>query len=211
MKLEPDQIPQSFQGYIDQFDDDPETAISRLEQHVDRRNTGAAGYFFLAWLCHRNGDRQKAIQYAFQAKTHAPGSRLMDHLPYLLTHPQTFAAWEPALQYTQTFNRDNFRNDRGHPIQDLDSLIDKLSSVENKRIRPDTSTKEYPDLSQPSTLVDDIVTETLAVIHEKQNNFPAAIQTYKKLRQANPAKRDHYDEQILRLQEKQSAEEKSDK
>jgi tetratricopeptide (TPR) repeat protein len=209
MQLEAHQIPKSFQGYIDQFDTDPETAINRLEAHVSKRNTGAVGYFFLAWLYHRHGDHKQAVRSALQAKMFAPGSKLMERLHYLLVHPRSFDAWEPEPEPVN-FKRDNHQNDRGHPIQDLDSLIAKLSSVDKKRIKPDLSDKEQPDLSEQSSNVDDIVTETLAVIHEKQKNYNAAIETFKKLRRTNSAKKEYYDEQIFRLQQKKTEEKKKE-
>lgn len=207
MKLEPYLIPKSFQSYFEQFENEPETALQRLEHHVEKRNTGAVGYFFLAWLHHKNGNSEKAIQAAWHAKMQAPGSKLMDQLHYFLVHPKAFDAWEPA-PLEETFKRDYHSTDRSHPIQDLDSLIAKLSSVESKRIKPvisdaDTDTEsEQPDLSEPSTHVGDIVTETLAVIHEKQKNYKDAIETFKKLRKSNSSKKEYYDEQIFRLQQK---------
>lgn len=201
MKLEANQIPESFRGYIEQFENEPETAIARLENHVAKRNTGAVGFFFLAWLYHRNKENKKAIQAALQAKMLAPGSRLMERLHYLLAHPRSFNAWEPEPR-RKPFRRDMHTNDRAHPIQDLDTLIAKLSSVDKKRIKPDTSDEELPDLGEMSTKVDDIVTETLAVIHEKQKNYKLAIDTFKKLRKSNPSKKDYYNEQIFRLQHK---------
>jgi tetratricopeptide (TPR) repeat protein len=210
MQLEAHQIPKSFQGYIDQFEKDPDAAISRLEAHVAKRNTGAVGYFFLAWLYHRKGSHKQAVQSALQAKMMAPGSKLMERLHYLLVHPRAFNAWEPEPK-REPFKRDFYTNDRGHPIQDLDSLIAKLSSVDKKRIKPDLSADEDPrDLSEPSSQVDDIVTETLAVIHEKQKNYEAAIQTYKKLRKTNPARKEHYDEQIFHLQGKIAGQQKKE-
>jgi len=203
MQLEAHQIPKSLQSYLDQFEKEPDTAIARLENHVSKRNAGAVGYFFLAWLYHKNGDNQKAIQSALHAKVLAPGSRLMDHLHYLLAHPHAFNAWEPEPK-RESFKRDNHMEDRGHPIQDLDLLIAKLSAIEKRRIKPepDTSDKEQPDLSEASSAVDDIVTETLASIHEKQGNYQAAINTFKKLRKTDASKKEHYDEQIFRLQQK---------
>jgi tetratricopeptide (TPR) repeat protein len=208
MQLEANQIPESFRSYIDQFETEPETAISRLENHVSKRNTGAVGYFFLAWLYHRNQQKKKAIQAALQAKMLAPGSKLMERLHYLLAHPRSFNAWEPEPK-RKPFRKDLHTNDRAHPIQDLDTLIAKLSSVDKKRIKPDTSDEELPDLGEMSTKVDDIVTETLAVIHEKQKNYHLAIETFKKLRKSNASKKEYYDEQIFRLQQK-LAEEKKD-
>lgn len=201
MQLEAHQIPKSLQSYIDQFEKEPDAAIERLKKHVIKRSTGAVGYFFLAWLYHRNGERRNAIQAALYAKTLAPGSRLMEHLHYMLAHPHAFNAWEPETKRT-AFRRENYPEDRAHPIQDLDMLIAKLSSIEKTRIKPDTSNVEQPDLSKASSSVDDIVTETLAKIHENQKNYQAAINTFKKLRITDASKKDYYDEQIFRLQHK---------
>lgn len=201
MQLEVHQIPKSFQGYIDQFETDPSTALERLENHIARRNTGAVGYFFLAWLYHRHGENRKAIQAAMKAKMLAPGSNLMERLHYLLSHPRSFNAWEPETK-REPFRKDNHSHDRAHPIRDLDLLIARLSSVERSRMKPDPDGKnKNTDLSELSSQVDDIVTVTLAVIHEKQKNYPAAIETYKKLRSSNPSKKEYYDEQIFRLQQ----------
>ncbi|WP_069130149.1 hypothetical protein [Rhodohalobacter halophilus] len=200
MNLSAEQIPKSLQGYVDQFESDPNTAIERLENHIHKRNIGAVGYFFLSWLYHRNGQKQEAVQAALKAKIFAPGSLLMERLHYVMAHPRHFNAWEPE-QKREPFKR-NQHKDRGHPIQDLDSLIAKLSSAEKKRIKPDLSDEDQPDLSENSNQVDDIVTETLAVIHEKQGNFKGAIETFKKLRRSNSSKKEYYDEQIFRLQQK---------
>lgn len=208
MQLEVHQIPKSFQGYIDQFETDPSTALERLENHIAKRNTGAVGYFFLAWLFHRHGDNKKAVQAAMKAKMLAPGSKLMERLHYLLSHPRSFNAWEPETK-REPFRKDNHSHDRAHPIQDLDLLIARLSSVDRSRMKPDINRKDpETDLSELSSQVDDIVTETLAVIHERQKNYPAAIETYKKLRSTNPDKKEYYDEEIFRLQQKADGEEK---
>lgn len=203
MELEPYQIPISFQSYLEQFETDPEGAITRLEKHVSKRNTGAVGYFFLAWFYHKNDNGEKAADAAWKAKIHAPGSRVLGRLPYFLVHPSSFEAWEPDPE-REPFKRGHLRQNESHPIQDLDQLISKLSSVETKRIRfdPSSTGQKQPDLSENSSQVDDIVTETLAVIHEKQKNYPAAIETYQKLLAANPGKKDHFEKQISRLRKK---------
>lgn len=200
MNLSDEQIPKSLQGYVEQFETDPDTAIERLENHIQKRNIGAVGYFFLSWLYHRNGQKKEAVQSAMNAKIFAPGSLLMERLHYVMAHPHHFNAWKPE-QKRKPFKRNQIQ-DRGHPIQDLDSLIAKLSSAEKKRIKPDLSDEDQPDLSATSNQVDDIVTETLAVIHEKQGNFKGAIETFKKLRRSNSSKKEYYDEQIFRLQQK---------
>lgn len=195
--------PASFQIYLDQFKSDPDKTIAKLEQHVIKRNTGAVGYFFLAWLSHKNGDKTKAIEHAWTAKVYAPGSPLMERLHYFLAHPDSFDAWVPDKKI-KNYKKEHNSGDRSHPISDLDSLITKLSAVETKRIKlseEDLKKEVDEDLSKHSTQVDDIVTETLAGIHEKQKNYEAAIETYKQLRRSNPTKREHFDEQIFRLQQ----------
>lgn len=202
MNLEPNLIPKSFQSYFEQFENDPKTALQRLETHVEKRNTGAVGYYFLAWLYHKDGNNEKAIEAAWHAKIKAPGSKVMDQLHYFLVHPNSFDAWEPE-PMKESFKRGYHSTDRSHPIQDLDSLIAKLSSVETRSIKPDTSgpDAEQPDLSEPSSEVDDIVTETLAAIHEKQGNYHDAIATYEKLKKTKASKEEHYNEQIARLRQ----------
>jgi tetratricopeptide (TPR) repeat protein len=210
MQLTADQIPKSLQSYVEQFESSPDEAIERLETHILRRNSGAVGYFVLSWLYHRNNQQQHAIQAALRAKMYAPGSKLMERLHYVMTHPQRFEAWTPESK-RESFKRSN-QNDRGHPIQDLDSLIAKLSSVEKTRIKPNLSdNSDVPDLSEASNQVDDIVTETLAAIHEKQGDYKGAINTYKKLRRINSSKKETYDEQIFRLQQLIAEEKKKNK
>jgi tetratricopeptide (TPR) repeat protein len=202
MELQPYQIPKSYQSYLETFDEDPEAAINRLKNRVEKRNAGAVGYFFLAWLYLKNGDKEKALEASIQAKIMAPGSRLMSRLHYYISHPHSFKAWEPT-KNRKAFKRDLHSLDHSHPIQDLDGLIAKLSSVQSKRIKPDMKTEEDKrDLSERSSDVDDIVTETLAVIHEKQKNYPAAISTYERLKNVNESKSDYFDEQISRLKTK---------
>lgn len=200
MELESYQIPKSYQSYLETFQKDPESAISRLENRVEKRNAGAVGYFFLAWLYLKNGDKENALEASMNAKVTAPGSQLMSRLHYFISHPRAFEAWQPKKD-RKKFKKEISSYEQSHPIQDLDSLISKLSSVESKRIKLDPDAGEDDrDLSASSMEVDDIVTETLAVIHEKQTNYPAAIETYERLKDINPSKSDYFDEQIARLQ-----------
>lgn len=198
MELESYQIPESYQSYLDKFDTDPEDAIARLKTRIEKRNAGAIGYFFLAWLYFRNNEKEKAIEAAWQAKVRAPGSRFMDRLHYFISHPQYFDAWVPEKK-REEFKRNIQNLDRAHPISDLDLLITKLSSIERKRLKLSDVVDDQRDLSERSSDVDDIVTETLAVIHEKQQNYDAAIKTYTKLIRINPAKEEHFSKQIERL------------
>jgi tetratricopeptide (TPR) repeat protein len=199
MELESYQIPESYKSYIEKFETDPEDAIARLETRVEKRSAGAIGYFFLAWLYLRNGNRERAIEAAWRAKVRAPGSRFMERLHYFISHPHAFDAWKPE-KTKDELKRKIHEFDRPHPISDLDALINRLASIETRRIRPIPSDDgNQPDLSEKSEDVDDIVTETLAVIHEKQKNYSAAIETYRRLKETNSSREEHYEKQILRL------------
>lgn len=202
MDLKPFEIPESYQSYLAKFESNPEEAISRLETHIEKRNTGAVGYFFLAWLFFKNDQKQKALDAALQAKMRAPGSDFFERLHYFISHPRAFEAWQPDApkQYT----RREADSETSHPIKNLDSLINKLSKTENKRIKLKENEQDDQDLSEKSSDVDDIVTETLAVIHEKQKNFLAAIATYKKLIKSHPGRSDHYKKEIKRIQQLKS-------
>lgn len=208
MDLESYQIPKSYQSYLEQFEADPEKAISRLEKRVEKRQSGAVGYFFLSWLYIKNRNKEKALEAALKAKVLAPGSKFMDRLPYFVQHPQSFNAWQPLITKSESRKEIRFIN-QGYPIQDLDQLITKLSSVERKHVNFGDMKKEETDLSKESIAVEDIVTETLAVIHEKQSNYTAAIKSYKQLSKENPAKKEYYSEQIERIKVKRAAEKES--
>lgn len=203
MELPTGQVPGSYQIYLDQFDSDPDGTLQKLENHVSKRNSGAVGYYFLAVLSRKAGKNADALKFALSARILAPGSTFFKRLPYFIQHPDLFQAWVPR-QKPAVPGNNPMKTDSTHPIRDLDLLITKLSEADKKRIKIPENKKEiedHRDLSKSSANVDDIVTETLALIHEKQGNFEASIKVYKQLRLANSAKRDHYDKQIIRLNE----------
>jgi len=200
MDLESHQIPKSYQSYLEQFEENPDKAINRLTSRIEKRNTGAVGYFFLAWLHFRNKNKEKALEAALSAKIMAPGSRFMERLPYFIQHPHAFDAWQPK-KAVNVRKSTNSNSEDAYPIHDLDLLISKLSSIEPRRMsEKDLKKGDQHDLSKESVQVEDIVTETLAVIHEKQENYSAAIKTYKRLITENSSKKEYYKEQIDRLQ-----------
>lgn len=198
----PFDIPQSLDTYTNLFEDDPDKAITKLETHLKKRGLDAVGYFLLAWLYHLNGENDKAIDQALKAKTYAPGSPLMENLHYFLVHPDAFDAWVPAKSYRDEEDVISYTGS-SHYVLDLDELIAKLSKVEAKKIKPPTGKeKQDADLSEESEKVDDIVSETLANIHERQGRLKVAIDTFEKLKIKNNHKSDYYDEQISRLNKK---------
>lgn len=205
MELPAGPVPESYQIYLDQFDSDPEGTLTKLENHVTKRNSGAVGYYILAVLSRNAGRMSDAVRYALSAKILAPGSEFFRRLPYFIQHPDYFDAWIPVEQVHPGSRKKKQETQSTHPIRDLDLLISKLSEAETKRIQIPKADidaeKSTEDLSQRSADVDDIVTETLALIHEKQGNYTAAINVFKQLRLSKSSNREHYDEQILRLQE----------
>jgi tetratricopeptide (TPR) repeat protein len=210
MKVNPAHIPQSLRSYLAQYKKDPESTIGKLEAHVKRRGSDAVGYYLLSWFYHFHGDSKNAVKAAWKAKIYAPGSPAMDQLHYYMNHPKKFKAWKPAKQANKT-HKGQRAEVGSHPISDLDSLIQKLSAMESKRITFDLDSEDGPDLSKESSNVDDIVTETLAGIHEKQGNRESAIETYQKLMNIYTHKREHYQSQIERLKKEiEGSNEKSD-
>lgn len=198
MNAIPVHIPRSLKSYLDQYQRDPEKTIEKLEAHLKKRGPDAVGFYLLSWFHHYNENTEKAIASAWKAKVFAPGSPTMENLHYFMSHPQKFKAWKPFKPIIK--NQVNKNNDsKNLPISDLDSLIDKLSSIESKRIRMDETAEEGPDLSEESSKVEDIVTETLALIYEKQGNNSAAIHAYQKLINLHIHKEEYYRKQIDRL------------
>ncbi|MEX1010624.1 MAG: hypothetical protein WDZ29_01040 [Balneolaceae bacterium] len=192
-------IPRSLQPYLEQFRKEPERAIQRLEKRLKKRGPDAAAWYLLSWLCYSGGRREDAIRAAWNAKILAPGSPAMEHLHYFMTHPKTFRAWQPdgLVAISPPAAR---RESAGLPSLDLDQLIDRLSDEKATRIRIDESAPEPDeDLGVESSRVEDIVTETLAQIHEQQGNKEAAIVTYERLMDLYTHKSGHYRAQIERL------------
>ena len=207
----PAHIPTSLQSYVEQFDEDPDKAIDRLRGLLAKRGPDAVGYYLLAWLCYRNEERTEAIRAAWKAKIFAPGSPAMETLHYFMTHPDKQNAWKPK-KLKPRHRPVRSAPFHTHSINDLDELIGKLSSVETRRIRLSSAETDEPepDLAADSASVDDIVTETLARIHENQGNLRQAIRTYEKLIGLNgEQKKTEYEARIRELRSRIEEEEES--
>lgn len=197
----PFDIPKSLASYAEHFDDDPLKATTRLKKQLKKRGPDAVGHFLLAWFYHLKGMDDQAVEEALKARIFAPGSPFFQKLHYYLSHPQAFEAWTPEKAATPSKKSSKPTNTPG-PVLNLDSLIQKLSAVEDERIRPKENQEEHgdPNKAVSKDNVDDIASETLAQIHEEQGKMDAAIRTYKRLRRSNSQKKDHYTDQIIRLQ-----------
>lgn len=199
----PFDIPESLTSYAEHFDEDPFKATTRLKKQLKKRGPDAVGHFLLAWFYHLKDMDDQAIEEALKARIFAPGSPFFQKLHYYLSHPQAFDAWIPETSVSSQ-KQSSLKTDEPGPVLNLDSLIQKLSEVESERISPseekEGSTKSKLPISSDD--VDDIVSETLASIHENQGKTDAAIRTYKRLKELNQEKRDYYNDQITRLQKR---------
>lgn len=197
-------IPESLASYLVQFESAPEKTIRRLKKQLKKRGPDAVAYFLLGWFYHRQGANEKAIDCALKAKTFAPGSPFLDKVHYYFTHPQLFGAWQTTSARNPRLFNQALPTD-ADPITNLNTLIEKLSAVESKRqIRQkeqDTSSTQSKNRTEnfDNADVDDIVSETLAKIHEQQGKIQEAITTYQKLRNRRSEKKSYYSEQIDRL------------
>ena len=198
MQTLPFNIPKSLSSYIETFDDDPKGVTKKLQRHIKKRDPDAVGHFLLAWFYHLQDENQAAIKEALIAKTYAPGSPLMEHLHYFLVHPELFEASIPKTEYSS--QKKLQQASRTSPILDLDRLIEMLEAVESQRIQiPLDGDVDETDLSENSTEVEDIISETLAKIHVTQGNNKEAIKMYERLITINEEKADEYTSEISKL------------
>lgn len=205
----PFNIPKSLATYVEQFDEDPLKVATKLKNQLEKRGPDAVGYFLLAWFYHLKGLDEPAIEFALKAKTYAPGSPLMEKLHYYLSHPDAFEAWTPT-EATTASSKKYHSSNGPEPVLDLDNLIGRLSEVDYNHIAQADSGTELVsvELEEEEDDTEDIVSETLANIHEKQGKTEAAIRAYKKLKKLNKEKSAFYREKITRL--KQLREEQTD-
>jgi len=197
----PFEIPKSLTSYAEHFEDEPIKATKRLKKQLKKRGPDAVGHFLLAWFYHLEGMDEQAVDEALKARIFAPGSPFFQKLHYYLSHPQAFEAWTPE-RVPRSNNTPSISSNRG-PVLDLDNLIQRLSNMESKRIKPDEDAVADGEPSKKADKtddVDDIVSETLAKIHEQQGKLDAAIRAYSQLKNVRQENADHYQEQINRLE-----------
>lgn len=197
----PFDLPPSLAIYAEQFEEAPSRTIEKLEKHLSRRGPDAVGYFLMAWFYVHSGDMPKAIESALKAKTYAPGSPFFEYLHYFLIHPEAFQAWIPSENNGHPVSENSVYMQPADFIHDLESLIARLTEAESKKITldPDSSTSS-DDLSVPSQSVDDIATETLAYIYEKQGKLEEAKAMYQRLIAMRPDKKKEYTKALKNLE-----------
>ena len=208
----PFEIPKSLASYVEHFEDDPLNATTRLKKQLKKRGPDAVGYFLLSWFYHLKGMDDKAVEEALKAKTLAPGSPFFEKLHYYLSHPNRFEAWEPVSSEGNSSASSTAGHTTGPVLEDLDMLIQQLSEVEAVRMSIQTGERLEGKAAWDSASddTDDIVSETLARIHEDQGKTDAAINIYERLTKLNKEKKDYYKEQIARLKKLQKEQEEEE-
>ena len=121
----------------------------------------------------------------------------MEHLHYYLLHPEQFNAKIPK---TSKIGRKVLvQGSRSAQILDLDRLIELLEAVESQRLNYSYEEVSDEDLSENSSDVAEIISETLARIHEAQGHKKEAIHMYERLVTVNEEKADTYTSKIEEL------------
>ena len=121
----------------------------------------------------------------------------MEHLHYYLLHPEQFNAKIPEI--SKIGRKVLVQGSRSAQILDLDRLIELLEAVESQRLNYSYEEVSDEDLSQNSSDVAEIISETLARIHEAQGNKKEAIHMYERLVTVNEEKADTYTSKIEEL------------
>lgn len=199
MKSIPFEIPESLKSYLVTYQDNPDKGIANLEKYLVRRRNDAAGFMLLSILHHLSGDTHNAIKSATQARTLAPGSTLLEHLHYFLSHPDGFEAWVPTDSLRHTNGVDRSTHTPYDIALDLDTLISRLTRANQKRIKISDSS-HGSRFTENSPEVEQLATPTLALIFEKQKKYDEAIRVYQKLVVDRPYDADRFRDQIVRLE-----------
>jgi tetratricopeptide (TPR) repeat protein len=213
----PFEIPPSLYSYLEKFEEHPERITEKLATHLSRRGQNPIDQFLLAWLYLHQEDKESALKHAIKAKAFAPGSTLLEYLPYFIRHPESFNAWQPSTKAPDEQVTESVFSQPRYPESDmdLDALIEQISRVDPEKMGSgeweavDEET-EQKDLSAGTDDVDDIVSETLATIYEKQNQFQQAIRVYRQLIELHPENREKYTQAIDRLEKRMELDDESE-
>jgi tetratricopeptide (TPR) repeat protein len=204
----PFEIPPSLYSYLEKFESNPQKTTEKLKTHLQRRGQDPIGEFLLAWFYLQQEQSDAALNHAIRAKAMAPGSPLLQFLPYFIRHPDSFTAWQPSESSPDNqITEFVFAHPRYPNHTDLDALIEQISKVDPQQLRKfesgDRETEGKDELEETKTVeeenVDDIVSETIADIYEKQNRLEKAKIVYNKLAEYYPEKRETYRDAIERI------------
>lgn len=208
MNLHPDDFPTPLDTIAEIHLQDPDGAIERLNEHLEVEPHDAIAHFLMARFLQGKGLQKEAVEAAWKARIHAPGSLFFEKLPYYFRHPKGFEAFNPhslpdapPVKQPSATPQPNIID-----LADLDKMIDSLNQIQDPAIRlkekdalayaEDEISNEWMEASEQ---VGDIATETLAGIYEKQGHIEEAINVYKRLLILKESGKERYEAEILRL------------
>ncbi len=194
----PFSLPESLSSYLEQFPDQPDRVIERLRSFLRKRGQDAVGHMLLAWLYYRNDQKDQALKTALMAKRFAPGSPLLEHFHFFLLHPDHFNADIPDKPDIKSGTSSKGQSEIS---ADLETLINRLSETKGSTIEePDESPlDDSEDLSKKNSQIQDIATQTLASIYERQGKLKEAITIYEQLKESRPERAAEFDAEIQSL------------
>lgn len=214
MNLHPDDFPTPLDTIAEIHQQDPAGAIDRLDDYLVQEPGDAIAHFLMARFLHAAGLQREAVESAWKARIHAPGSLFFEKLPYFITHPRGFEAFNPHSlpEPPQKGKVEESVTEGQRPLPsiidlaDLDKMIDSLNQIQDPAIRlseqealASAEDEITNQLIEASEQVGDIATETLAGIYEKQGHIQEAINVYKRLLILKETGRERYESEIVRL------------
>lgn len=212
-------LPDSIRLYLQEAQTDPDAVLATLNADLERTPSDPILHLRQAIAFKCKGLVSEASDAAWLASIHAPGSRLMQALPYYIAHPDGFDAPAPPVMEpvaSQVSSRSNSTGSSILPTQDLDRMIERLLNLETKgRIGIGTtggsdepgSRDRHPENQEPEALTAaleesgqlDVASTTLISILEAQGQHKQALHLLNRLLAGNPANREELEEQKERL------------
>lgn len=210
-------LPDSIRIYLHESQTDADAVLEKLETDLQHTPSDPVLHLRQAIALKCKGRLSEASDAAWKACIHAPGSRLMQALPYYIAHPDGFDApsipgMEPAPPLESSRSKSVGRSIL--PTQDLDRMIEHLLNLESKgRIgigNPEEpeSGKRFSDQEESEALSAgpqeggelDVASTTLISILEAQGRHKQALQLLNRLLAAgSPPNREELEEHKQRL------------
>ena len=148
-----------------------------MESLLKKRGNDAVANFLLSWMYKEAGNEDASTEIAHSVRCFVSGSPFLSHAYFVLNSGDF-----PDVHIYDRNQRESFLYEEDQhstfAVNDLDSLINQLSTAGNIKFSSNDEIDPEADLSEHSTSVDDIVSETLATIALAQGNKQEAARIY---------------------------------
>ena len=212
-------LPDSIRHYLQESQTDPDAVLERLEADLKRAPSDPVLHLRQAIALKSKGRLSEASDAAWKACIYAPGSRLMQALPYYIAHPDGFDAPSvPGMELASPLESSRSRSVGRSilPTQDLDRMIEHLLNLESKgrigignpnesdepesgkRFSEKEESEEGRDAPEEGGELD-VASTTLISILEAQGQHKQALQLLNQLLGGNPPNREELEEHKQRL------------